>query len=415
MSGPDPREGERDRLKRLFTKGVTAALPREVLPAALSELAVAPTILLAAGKAAVEMAETALIAGGRPRLGLVVARRGQSRPLDGLEVIEAGHPTPDAGSAAAAERMLTLAQGAREDDHVLMLLSGGASALLCAPGAGLTLPEKQELTTRLLRSGAAVDDINIVRRHLSRIKGGRLSAAAYPAQVTTLAISDVVGDAPEAIASGPTVADPSTLGDARAVLTRFSVPAPEGGWSESCKPFDPKLGRSVFRIVASAALSLEAVHAAARAEGYTPVSLGDHLQGEARDVGRVHGAAARRHQAMSGRFALISGGELTVTVRGEGRGGPNFEYAASLALAVEGLAGVAAICGDTDGLDGDSGACGAFVFGDTVDRIRRRGLSLERALTNNDTAAAFEAIDDVFAPGPTGTNVNDLRIVLVGT
>ena len=378
-------------LERLFHAGVAAALPSAVVP------------------------EAALAAGVRPRAGLVVTRRGQGRPLRGMAVIEAAHPTPDETSVAAARRMLALADGASADDHVLMLLSGGASALLCLPGEGLTLAAKQAVTRALLRCGAPVQEINTVRRHLSAIKGGRLAAAAWPARVTTLAISDVVGDAPEAIGSGPTAADPTTLAQAKAILARYGVEDPGAGWSESPGPGDLRLTGSGCRIIASARQSLDAVRRAAAAEGFEPVSLGDDLEGEARDLGARHAGIARDHAGRRGRFALISGGELTVTMTGDGRGGPNFEYAAALALGMEGLAGVAALCGDSDGIDGNSGASGAFAFGDAAARARAAGRPLDRALAGSDTATAFAALGEVFAPGPTGTNVNDLRIILIDT
>ncbi len=402
-------------LERLFRAGVEAALPSRVVPDAVNALTDSPTILFAAGKGAVEMAEAALALGVRFRIGLAVTRAGQGRPLPGFEVVEAAHPVPDSSSVDAALQMLALAEGAAEDDHILMLLSGGASALLCLPGEGLTLEAKQVVTRALLRSSAPVDQINTVRRHLSAIKGGRLAAAAYPARVTTLAISDVVDDAPEAIGSGPTAPDPTTLRAARAILARHGVADPGAGWSESIKPGDPRLACSNFRIIASARMSLHAVRAAVETEGYQPIYLGDDLEGDARNFGARHAEIARDYAGRGGRFALISGGELTVTVRGEGRGGPNFEYAAALALGVEGLANVAALSGDSDGIDGNSGASGAFVFGDTAVRARLASRPLERALADSDTATAFSAIGDVFAPGPTGTNVNDLRIVLISS
>ena len=400
-------------LERLFHAGVGAALPGAVLAEAVRALAYPPTILLAAGKGAVKMAQTALAAGVRPRAGLVVTRRGQGRPLPGLEVIEAAHPTPDVASVDAARRMLALAESTGEGDHILMLLSGGASSLLCLPGEGLTLETKQAVTHALLRSGAPIDQINTVRRHLSAIKGGRLAAAAWPARVTTLAVSDVVGDAPQAIGSGPTAADPTTLKEAKAILARYGIADPSAGWSESVKPGDPRLARSTYRVIASARLSIDAIRAAAEAQGYTAVSLGDDLEGEARDVGARHAVIAQDYARRGGRFALISGGELTVTVTGNGKGGPNFEYAAALALGLDGVADVAALSGDSDGIDGNSGASGAFVFNDTVTRAHGAGLPLGRALADNDTATSFAALDDVFAPGPTGTNVNDLRLILI--
>ena len=332
-------------LERLFRAGVEAALPRNVVPAAVRALSPPPTILLAAGKGAVEMAEAALAAGVRPRAGLVVTRQGQGRPLAGLQVIEAAHPTPDAASVEAARRMMAIAESAGADDPILMLLSGGASALLCLPGEGLSLEAKQAVTRALLRSGAPVSEINTVRRHLSAIKGGRLAAAVHPARLTTLAISDVVGDAPEAIGSGPTAPDPTTLAQAKAILARYGVADPGAGWSESLKPGDPRLADATYRVIASARFSLDAIRAAAEAEGYAPISLGDDLEGEARDLGARHAEIARDYAGRDGRFALISGGEATVTMTGDGRGGPNFEYAAALALGIEGLTRRRGTCG----------------------------------------------------------------------
>ncbi len=401
-------------LERLFRTGLAAASPHARVSEAVSTLFTPPTLLLAVGKGAGAMAEAALAAGVTPRAGVVVLRRGEGRPLPGVEVIEAAHPTPDASSIKAAERMLGLAQDAGADDHILMLLSGGASALLCRPGPGLDLVGKQAITHALLRSGAPVQDVNTVRRHLSAIKGGRLAVAACPARVTTLVVSDVVGDAPEAIGSGPTAPDPTTLDQAKAILNRYGVSDPGAGWSESIKPGDPRLARASYRVIASARDSLNAMRRAADAAGYETVTLGDELEGEARDVGVHHAAIARDYARRGGRYALISGGELTVTVRGGGVGGPNFEYAAALALGLDGASSIAALAGDSDGIDGVSGASGAFVFGDSVARALAVDLSLPAALEANDTAKAFRAIGDVFEPGATGVNVNDLRRILVG-
>ena len=344
----------------------------------------------------------------------MVTRQGEGRALLGLAVIEAAHPTPDASSMKAADRMLALAHAAGADDHILMLLSGGASALLCRPGEGLDLAGKQAITRALLRSGAPIGEVNTVRRHLSAIKGGRLAVAAYPARVTTLAVSDVVGDAPEVIGSGPTAPDPTTLDEAKAILHRYGVADPGAGWSESIKPVDPRLGRASHHVIVSAKDSLDAMRRAAEAEGYAVVGLGDSLEGEARDLGARHAEVAQDYARRGGRYALISGGELTVTVRGDGVGGPNFEYAAALALGLDGAPSIAALAGDSDGIDGVSGASGAFVFGDSAGRARDAGFALPAALDANDTATAFRAIGDVFEPGATGVNVNDLRLILVG-
>ncbi len=419
-SRDETRDESKALLAHLFRVGVAAALPDRVLADALRGLDRPPTLLLAAGKGAVEMAEAALKAGVRPRTGLVVTREGQGRSLPGLDVVEAAHPTPDQRSVAAAHWMIALAEEADADDHVLVLLSGGASALLCLPGEGLTLEGKQALTRALVGSGAPIHEINAVRRHLSAIKGGRLALAAFPAQVTTLAISDVVGDAPEAIGSGPTSADPTSLDQAKAILARYGVADPGAGWSQRVKPGDPRLARASLRVIASARQSLEALHKAARASGFVPISLGDALEGEAMAVGTEHAERIRDHARRcietGERLALISGGELTVTVKGQGRGGPNFEYAAALAMGLTEIGRpveIAALAGDSDGIDGNSGASGAFVFSDTAARAEAMGKPLDAALRQSDTAGAFAALGDVFAPGPTGTNVNDLRVILL--
>lgn len=413
MSKTTPYAAQKAELTRLFETGLEAARPTKAVAAALSTMGTGHTLLLAAGKAAAEMTEAALDAGVRPRRGLVVVRRGEGRPLPGLEVLEAAHPEPDGSSVRAGRAMLALARSATREDRALALLSGGASSLLCAPPPALGLRRKRALMGALLRSGASVEELNVVRRHLSRLKGGRLAVALHPATVHTLALSDVVGDAPEAIASGPTAADPSTVDDAQRILARYGLCDPGVGWTESVKPGDPRLATSVWRMVASARDGLAAVAQAARALGFEPVDLGVDLVGEARVVGARHGAAVRRRWPPEQPLAFISGGELTVVVTGQGAGGPNFEYAAALALALEGLGGVAALAGDTDGLDGVSGACGAFVFADTASRARAAGRPLEDALETHDTAPAFAAVDGVYAPGPTGTNVNDFRIILV--
>jgi hydroxypyruvate reductase len=406
------RTGLKNVLQRIFQAGVAAAHPKALSSAAWSHAPQRPAQLLAAGKAAVEMAEACLAAGIRPRGGLVVARRGQGRHVPGLALLEAAHPVPDGSSVRAAEAMLSLAVGAQPGEDVLVLLSGGASSLLCAPLGDLGLVGKQRITQSLLASGASITEINLVRRHLSRIKGGRLAAAVYPARVTTLAISDVVGDDPADIASGPTVADSSGVGEAAEILARYDV-APPPSWSESVKPQDPRLDGASFRLIGSAGLSLEAAAAAARREGFQPVDLGAAHEGEARRLGAIHSQALRAYLGAGRPTALISGGELTVTLRGSGAGGPNFEYVAALGLGVQGLSGVCALAGDTDGVDGNSGACGAFVFGDSAARAAAAGLSLDEALASNNAAEAFARLADVYAPGPSGTNVNDLRIILV--
>lgn len=356
--------------------------------------------------------------------GFVTTRHGFKLPTTHIEILEAAHPVPDAHGERAAARTLEFVRRAGPDDLVLVLLSGGASALWSAPVEGITLEAKQALTRQLLRSGATISEINTVRRHLSRIKGGRLAASAYPASMVTLAISDVPGDVPAAIGSGPTVADETTLADARAVLAKFAiVPAPNiaaalnDPSNETLKPGAKALQASTYTIVAAPQASLEAGAAIARHAGYRPVMLGDALEGEARDTGRAHAALALAAKARGGRVAILSGGELTVTVTGSGRGGPNQEYALGLALALDGMAGVSALACDTDGIDGGSGAAtdpaGALVFPETVVRAKAMGNDAAAFLSNNDSTAFFRALGDLVDCGPTQTNVNDFRVILV--
>ena len=386
----------RDHLEAIWRAGVEACLPERVLPPHLPEPPPGRTVVLALGKAAVPMAEAVEARWPGPLSGLAVAPHGGVGTLDRVEIRHGGHPVPDSGSFAAARRLLALAAGAGPEDLVLVLLSGGASSLACLPGDGLDLASKGRLTEALLRSGASVSEINCVRRHLSRFKGGRLALAAAPARLVTLAISDVVGDSPEDIGSGPTAADPSTLGEARAILERHAVAAPERGWSET-----PEKVPGRYRIVARAADALAAAAAEAGRLGYAVRCL--ECEGEAREVGREHAASAL---AAAPGSALVSGGELTVTVRGEGRGGPNQEYALAAALALAGRSGISGLAADTDGLDGRGDAAGAF-FESGADTD-----GAEAALEDNDSGRWLARRGDLFVTGPTGTNVNDLRILL---
>ncbi|HEX8483439.1 MAG TPA: DUF4147 domain-containing protein [Allosphingosinicella sp.] len=348
-----PEAMSREHLEAIWRAGMDACLPGRVLPPHLPGAPPGRTFLLALGKAAIEMAAAVEERWPGPLSGLAVAPRGGRGSLRRVDVLHADHPVPGTDSLTAARRLLALAEEAGPDDLVLLLLSGGASSLACLPGEGLDLPEKKRLTEALLRSGAAIGEINCVRRHLSRFKGGRLALACAPARLVTLAISDVVGDRPEDIGSGPTAADPSTLDEARAILERYSIPAPKRGWSETA----PRVPGE-YRIVARAADALAAAAAEAERLGY-PVRLLE-CEGEAREVGREHAAIA---SAMAPGAALISGGELTVTVRGKGTGGPNQEYALAAALALEGRPGTCGLAADTDGIDGFSHAAGAFFEG----------------------------------------------------
>ncbi|MEA3011217.1 MAG: glycerate 2-kinase [Sphingomonadales bacterium] len=384
----------RAHLEAIWRVGVEACLPERVLPPHLPEPPPGRTIILALGKAAVPMARVVEARWRGPLSGLAVAPHSGGGTLERVDVIRAAHPVPDESSVEAARRLLALAGQAERDDLVLVLLSGGASSLACQPGDGLGLAEKRRLTEALLRSGASVSEINRVRRHLSRFKGGRLALAASPARLATLAISDVVGDRPADIGSGPTAADPSTVEEARAVLDRYAIAAPDRGWSETLKRVSGE-----WRLVAGAADALAAAAARARELGYAPRLL--ECEGEAREVGRAHAALAL---AAGPGIALISGGELTVTVCGPGRGGPNQEYALAAALELSGETGICGLAADTDGIDGSSEAAGAF-FGCGAP-------GGEAALEANDSDGWFSGRGGLFVTGPTETNVSDLRIIL---
>ena len=417
-------------LEDLFNRAVAAAHPSTCLPPHLpAPPASGRLILLAAGKAAgsmIEVAEAHYLDAGFPRdrlAGIAVARHGYGRPTRVVPMIEAGHPIPDAAGLDSAAKALALADAADADDLVLALISGGASANWIAP-AGITFAEKQAVTRALLRSGANIGEINTVRKHLSAIKGGRLARAAHPARVVTLAISDVPGDDPAVIGSGPTVPDSSTLVDARAVVARFRLDLPEAvsralndAANESPKPGDPAFANGEFHLIARPADSFRAAETAVRAAGYECVFLGERLEGEARDVARAHAAKARELHAAHRRAVILSGGELTVTIRGQGRGGPNQEYALALAIALAGTSGIAALAADTDGTDGGAGSAedpaGATVDGATAARARELGLDPAAFLADNDSTGFFERLGGLLRPGPTFTNVNDFRAILV--
>jgi glycerate 2-kinase len=388
-------------------------------------------ILLAAGKAAGSMTEIAerhylddLNLPPSRLVGAAVTRRGYARPTRIIPVTEAGHPVPDDASQAAAEQALRFAAGATTQDLVLVLLSGGASANWIAPAAGLTLAEKQAVNRALLKSGAAISEINTVRKHLSRIKGGRLGALAHPARVVTLAVSDVPGDEPAVIGSGPTVPDPTTLADARAVMVRFALDISQtvdralaDPVNETPKPQHPAFDRTAFRLVARAKEAFRAAEAAIRARGYDCIFLGDRIEGEAREVAAVQARLAQDLHAQGRCGVIVSGGELTVTIRGKGRGGPNQEYALALAQALRATPGIAAIAGDTDGTDGGCGGpddpAGAFVDDTTLARARHLGLDPAAFLSENDSTGFFERLGDLLQPGPTYTNINDFRAIFV--
>jgi len=418
-------------LADLFRTAVAAAHPASCLPPLLPPPPVGRLILLAAGKAAGSMAEVAegfyldrLKLDPERLCGIAVARHGYGRPLQIVTMIEAGHPVPDGAGLDAALRALEFADGATASDLVLVLMSGGASANWIAPVAGVTFADQQAVTRALLRSGATIGEINTVRKHLSRIKGGRLARYAYPAKLVTLAISDVPGDDPSAIGSGPTVPDPTTLTQARAIVAKYRLDLPTSvtaaladANNESPKTGDPVFAGSQFVLAARPADSLRAAEAAVRAAGYECMSLGDRVEGEAREVAAAHAKLARELRAKSSRAVILSGGELTVTIRGQGRGGPNQEYALALAMGLAGMPAVAALAGDTDGTDGGAGAAsdpaGALLDGQTVARAQALGLDPAAFLADNNSTGFFAALKDLLSTGPTYTNVNDFRAIVV--
>jgi hydroxypyruvate reductase len=415
-------------LNELFRTAIAAAHPSSCLPAHLPDMPRAGRlIVLAAGKAAGSMAEVAEAAyadAGDRLTGIAVAREGYGRPIKVIRMVEAGHPIPNAAGLEAAERALKLARSARADDLVLVLLSGGASANWIAPVEELTLADKQTVTRALLRSGAHIGEINTVRKHLSRIKGGRLAAAAHPARVVTLAISDVPGDDPAVIGSGPTVADPTTLADARGIAMRFKLDLPEtvtralaNPNNESPKPGDPIFSTTAFKLVARPLDAFRAAEQAVRAAGYECVMLGDRVEGEASEIATDHAKQALALRQQGRRAVILSGGELTVTIRGQGRGGPNQEYALALAITLQGASGITAIAGDTDGTDGGGGSAsdpaGAVVDSTTLERAGSLGLDPAHFLADNDSTGFFSRLGDLVETGPTWTNVNDFRAIIV--
>ncbi|MET0530943.1 MAG: glycerate kinase [Microvirga sp.] len=421
-------------LEGLFNAAVAAAHPASCLvPHLPPPREAGRLIILAAGKAAGSMVEVAerhyLDACGCPaeRLaGLAVTRIGYGRPTRRVRVVEAGHPVPDAAGLTATTEALALADSAGPDDLVLALVSGGASANWIAPADGLTLAEKQAVTRALLASGAGITEMNTLRKHLSRIKGGRLAACAHPARVVTIAISDVPGDDPAVIGSGPTVPDPTTLADARAIVERYRLAVPpsvtralEDPVNESPKPSDPVFASTSFVLAARPAGVFDAVEQAVRAAGYEPILLGTALEGEARGVAAAHARRARELRGKGRRAVILSGGELTVTLRGQGRGGPNQEYALALAIALDAMPAVAALAGDTDGTDGGGGKpddpAGAFIDETTLSRARGLGLDPALFLADNNSTEFFAKLGDLLVPGPTYTNVNDFRAILVGS
>ena len=408
----------------MFDAAVAASQPALCLPPHLPPPPKGRTIVIGAGKASAAMARALEDHWAGPLEGLVVTRYGYEVPCERIEIVQAAHPVPDAAGIEAAERIRQLVTGLTADDLVIALISGGGSSLLVAPGEGLTLADKQAVNTALLHSGASISEMNCVRRHLSSLKGGRLAAVCHPAQVLTLLISDVPGDDPIDIASGPTVADPTTCADALAIVERYRISVPaavrhllESGAGETIKPGDPRLQGIQTRMITAPQIALEAAAQVARDAGITPYILGDSLEGEARDLGKAM-AGITRQVALHGQpfktpCVLLSGGEATVTLRGTGRGGRNVEFLLSLGVALNGLPGVYALAGDTDGVDGAEEIAGALLTPDTLARAWALGTNPRSSLDNNDGHGFFQALGDAVVTGPTLTNVNDFRAILI--
>jgi glycerate 2-kinase len=410
----------------MFEAAVAAADPEHVIRDHLPKKPEGRTIVIGAGKGSAQMARAFERAWDGPLSGIVVTRYGYAVPCERIEVIEAAHPVPDEAGLAGARRLFETVSGLSEDDLVVALISGGGSALLPCPAGNLSLEDEIAVNRALLASGAPISAMNTVRKHVSAIKGGRLAAAAFPARVVSLIVSDIPGDQASLVSSGPTVLDGSTRGDALAIVEAYRLDLPEtvmrhlnSPAADAPLPGDPRFGRNEVRVIASAAKSLEAAAGVARQAGLEAVILSDAVEGEAREVAKVHAAIAREVASKDRPFrkpvAILSGGETTVTLRGEGgRGGRNGEFLLSLALGIEDVSGIRAFAADTDGIDGSEQNAGAFADSTTVARLRAKGLDARTLLDANDSWGVFDALGDLFQPGPTGTNVNDLRVVVVG-
>ncbi len=406
-------------LESLLRAAIAAAQPSICLPPHLPEPPKGRTVVFGAGKASAAMAKAAEDNWKADISGLVVTRKGYEAPCKHIELVRGGHPVPNEAGFEAAQRMLSMAEQLTEDDLALCLISGGGSALLPLPMAGLTLAQKQEISKKLLKSGAPIGAMNCVRRHLSLIKGGRLAAACHPAKVVTLLISDVPGDNPMDIASGPTVPDTTTCADALAIIDRYDIGIPPAirtalklGTAETVKPGDPRLAGNTVELIATPRMALDKAAALARQGGVTPHILGDALEGEARtlgqDMARQALASTRPRPCV-----LLSGGETTVTVTGDGRGGRNVEFLLSMGIALHGAENVYALAGDTDGVDGMEEIAGAYLSPDTLSRAQQKGLDAQQSLARNDGHSFFGALGDAVVTGPTLTNVNDFRAVLL--
>ncbi|WP_108879784.1 DUF4147 domain-containing protein [Anderseniella sp. Alg231-50] len=409
---------DRDLLRTLCDAAIEAAQPLLCLPRYLPAPPKGRTIVVGAGKASAAMAAAVEANWQGPLEGLVLTRYGHGCPCRHIEIVEAAHPVPDEAGFEAAARIHDMVQDLTPDDLVLCLISGGGSALLTAPAAGISLAEKQAVNKALLASGAPIGEMNCLRKHLSAIKGGRLAASAYPAKVVSLLISDVPGDDPSTVASGPTVADPTTRADALAILDKYNLDVAPSVRSflgtdaaETPKPGDPRLASADTRMVATPRLSIDAAAKVAREHGYHVIDLGDDLEGEARDVGAAH---ARIALETTGPAIIMSGGETTVTLKGKGRGGRNAEYALALAIGLKGAGNISGVAIDTDGIDGSEDNAGARISPDVLARAQDKGVDAHAMLADNDAYGFFQATGDLVMTGPTLTNVNDFRAIIVG-
>ncbi len=411
-------------LSKMFDAAIAAAQPAICLPPYLPPQPKGRLVVIGAGKASAAMAQAVEANWSGPLSGLVVTRYGYAVPCKHIEIVEAAHPVPDAAGQAAAARMMELVSQLTEDDLVLCLISGGGSSLLPMALPGLTLTDKQAINRALLDSGASISEMNCVRRHLSAIKGGRLAAACYPARVLNLLLSDVPGDNPIDIASGPTVPDPTTCQDALDILQRYGIQVPaaarmilESGQGETLKPGDSRLSQIDSVFIATPQMALEAAANVAKNSGITPYILGDAIEGESRDVANTFAGMAlqvsRRNQPFQKPCVLLSGGETTVTMRGQGRGGRNVEFLLALAIALKGEPSIHALAGDTDGVDGKEEVAGAYLEPQSLARAWQLGLKPSKYLDNNDAHSFFESLGDGVVTGPTKTNVNDFRAILV--
>ncbi|WP_192355612.1 glycerate kinase type-2 family protein [Mesorhizobium mediterraneum] len=420
MTALDPRPF----LTAIFNAAVAAADPQRTIRDHLPATPKGRTIVIGAGKGSAQMAAAFERVWDGPIKGLVVTRYGYGATCQRIEIIEAAHPVPDAAGLEASRRLLEKVQGLTADDLVVALISGGGSALLPSPAESLTLADEIAVNEALLASGAPIAAMNTIRKHVSTIKGGRLAAAAYPAKVVSLVVSDIPGDIPALVASGPTVPDSGNRQEALASIAAYGMKLPAAVMAHINSPAadaprvdDPRFSRNEVHLIASAGVSLDAAAAEARRQGIEAVILSDSIEGEAREVGGVHAAIARgvatRNRPFPKPVLILSGGETTVTLRAKGKGGRNSEFLLAFAIGISGMDGINALAADTDGIDGSENNAGAFADGSTVSRMRAAGVDAKAILAGNNAWTAFNAIGDLFVPGPTGTNVNDLRAILI--